>query len=531
MYSILLVDDETMVRKVIKAKIPWEEYGFVISGEAENGLEALEIIQDQNPDVIITDIKMPYMDGLTLVNEMRKLYPEKLVIILSGYDEFTYAQKAIQLGVSYYILKPINKDNIIELLQKIKINLDKKIQDATDRQKLKDLYNNMIPDMQEQLINEIYEGKYKENISKAVDYKLPIDKDFYITAIIEIENQIESLETLAIRNIVDKYFKQDETAITSTYKNQSTITFFYKIKIDKEQEEKIFIKYTLKKIEDLFHSISFYTKINCNIGVSKPVYTFSNLHVAWLQAINALNYKTYYPEQNILYIGDHENEKFIELTTSYADDALQNLINIITTGNTSTIDSAVDSLFAKETRLHPLELKSYFYKILTTIISLASELEITNNKNNVLESLSSASEANTIQEIRVYLKDILKHINIELQHKRKQSGILFINQAKHLIEVNYKVSDFGLDTICDKLNVSNTYFSSTFKKETGTAFVKALNKTRIEHSKTLLNNPDLKTYEIAEMVGFTDPNYFSFCFKKLTGISPKMYRKSLPNNE
>ncbi|OJF76690.1 MAG: hypothetical protein BKP49_05885 [Treponema sp. CETP13] len=520
-----------MVRRVIQSKIPWEEYGFVISDEAENGLEALEIIQEQNPDVIITDIKMPYMDGLTLVKEIRKIYPEKTVIILSGYDEFTYAQNAIELGISYYVLKPVNKEDIIELLKKIKVNLDKKIQEATDRQKLKQLYDNMIPDMQEQLMNEIYAGKFKEIIAKAVEYNLPIDKDIYITSIVEIEDHTDKLDTLAVRNIVDNYFKEDKTAITSCFKDQATITFFYKVKMDKEQEEPLFIKNTLKKIEDLYQSIYFYTKINCNIGVSKPIYNFADLNIASKQAINALNYKTYYPEQNVLYIGDFEDDTFISLTTKNVDEAVQNLITIVTTGNSNTIDAAVDSLFSKERSLHPLELKSYFFKILTTIITISSELKIAENENTILENFASASEANTIQKIRIYLKDTLHKLNLELKNKRKQSGIAFIEQAQNLIEANYKSPRFGLDTICDKLHLSNAYFSSTFKKETGTAFVKALTETRIKHAKKLLANKDLKTYEIANLVGFTDSNYFSFCFKKITGISPKMYRKSLEQNE
>ena len=155
LYRIILVDDEEEVRKSIIRKIKWEETGFLVAGDAENGEDALEKIELLEPDLILTDIRMPYMDGLTLAERVRQKYPSMKIVIFSGYDDFEYAKQAIKLNVTEYILKPVNVEELTAILQKIKANLDQEIEQKRNVNLLRENYIKSLPILREQFLNEL----------------------------------------------------------------------------------------------------------------------------------------------------------------------------------------------------------------------------------------------------------------------------------------------------------------------------------------------------------------------------------------
>ena len=165
LYKIMLVDDEEEVRTSIIKKINWEANGFEVVGDAENGRDALEKIENLEPNVIITDIRMPYMDGLALTENIRQRFPSIKVIIFSGFDDFTYAKEAIRLGVTEYILKPVNVDELTEILKKVRAKLDEEIESARNIDSLRESYKASLPVLREQFLNKliIKKGFYDEN--------------------------------------------------------------------------------------------------------------------------------------------------------------------------------------------------------------------------------------------------------------------------------------------------------------------------------------------------------------------------------
>ena len=165
LYKIMLVDDEEEVRTSIIKKINWKANGFEVVGDAENGRDALEKIENLEPNVIITDIRMPYMDGLALTESIRQRFPSIKVIIFSGFDDFTYAKEAIRLGVTEYILKPVNVDELTEILKKVRAKLDEEIESARDIDSLRESYKASLPVLREQFLNKliIKKGFYDEN--------------------------------------------------------------------------------------------------------------------------------------------------------------------------------------------------------------------------------------------------------------------------------------------------------------------------------------------------------------------------------
>ncbi|MGD1817522.1 MAG: response regulator [Pleomorphochaeta sp.] len=526
MYSIIIVDDESRIRDSIKGLIPWNEYGFNIIGFAENGLEALDLIEEKAPDVIITDIRMPYMDGIELIKELRKTSPTTSIVILSGHDEFSYAQTAIKYNVTEYVLKPVSKNDIIDLLKNIKIKLDNEISLRTDKERLNKIYNNLIPAIKEKTINEIYLGNYNGMIKQAEEYGLPVYYNYYMTCLIEPEiNDDIELNLLTIKDILKNHFDSKNNIIQSIINNKMILTFYYSLKGQESIEKPLFKKRTLKQIQEISQFIHFYTKSKCNIGISKIVNDIKDLNIAYKECIQAINYKAYYKDQNIFFIEDLEPISLIEATENLQDDYIENLISSIKLGSEEDIDQAVDLLFSKDSNYNPLEVESYVMKILSLLTNLALSYNI--NLSKYLGLINKISSVNTINTVIPQIKEISIKINQKIQEKRESSNIKFVEEAKKLIEQNYQDKNFNQDVICDTLGVSNAYFSSTFKKETKTPFTKALTQTRIEHAKNLIKKEVLKTYQIAERVGFSDSNYFSFCFKKITGDSPSTYKQKI----
>ena len=162
LYRILLVDDEEEVRRGIIRKMEWESLGFEVAGDAENGEEALEKVEQLQPDVVITDIRMPYMDGLTLTRRIRQKYPSMRVLIFSGFDDFEYAQQAIKLNVTEYILKPVNVEELSEILTRVRENLDEEIEQRSNINSLRESYLRNQPILRELFLNDLVRGATDE---------------------------------------------------------------------------------------------------------------------------------------------------------------------------------------------------------------------------------------------------------------------------------------------------------------------------------------------------------------------------------
>ncbi len=527
MYSILLVDDEIYSRQIIRTSIDWEGSGFTVIGEAENGLEALELIQEKNPDVVITDIKMPYMDGIGLIQELRKTHPTTTVIILSGYDEFTFAQKAIQLDVAHYALKPLCKDDFVELLAKIKTHLDDKIEGITHRKMLETAYRDAVSSLRQQVLEEVFAGHPEKALAKSETYDLPLGQDFYLTAIAELPGTEFGLETA--NRVIENCLEEIPSAFTAMIGGYNVITFYRTVKKDRSVEESLFVKESLNRINEIRKYLTFYAKAECSVGVSRPVYGFADLAESRRQAITALNYRPYFPHCGVFYLGDLESEKLTAASTQTTDDGIERLLSEVKLGDHETIDEAVNRIFCGNAKIDPAQTQAELFKTITALASLAFgyDIDVTRIGEAWPPVASALSSVGTAQSVAEILRGLCRSLHGEIEARRKTSGKKFVEEAKRQIEINYGDPRFSLDSICGTLGVSESYFSSTFKKECGVAFVKALTATRIDHAKALLENLSLKTYEIAEQVGFTDANYFSFSFKKTTGLSPQAYRKSL----
>ncbi|MBO8436820.1 MAG: response regulator [Spirochaetes bacterium] len=527
MYTILLVDDEDEVRKSIRELTPWTEYGFSVIGEASNGREALDFVSETVPDVIITDIRMPYMDGIQFIEEVRKsISPSVDVIILSGYDEFTFAQTAMRLNVAEYVLKPVSVSSMGEVLKRAKERLDNDRAKVLDRNQIEAFYKDAM---------EIYKEKFLVSLitptrrldstmieERAETYGVPLKGSLFAVVIIDLPT--ETLSSVAVEEVIEEGLEDEEGVIPFQYENQIVLIFTSGMQ---KNFSALFSKQIYRYLSLLQSRVIHYFSKPFNMGIGEIATDVKALSDSYRSALEALNYTQLYPEQHIISISDVEtleSDKAInpgELRTE--------LVLAVKFGGKEDTEKAVQAFFQGITETASVQ------NTVISILSIISEICTSYGRNiaTLLEGENlflALSHANSLSRSEALMIKLALRANEEANGARENSHIQFVEKAKMIIKERYSDPVFGLDQLTDEISVSPAYFSTTFKKETGISFVQYLTSVRLEKAKEMLKNTDAKTYEIAEKAGFSEPNYFSFIFRKNIGISPSQYRAQNRSN-
>ena len=534
-YTILLVDDESAVREGIRNRTPWERYNFTVVGEAENGIEALEMIEELHPDVVITDIKMPYLDGMELIKEIRKSHPPVTIIIISGYDEFTYAQQAIRYDVSEYVLKPVTGEDICNLLERTAKRLDEDIIRMQDQSRLQDVYNQALPLIREKflvsLLTPVHQIPNTSLIAKAKDYGFNLEGDEFIVATFETDHdkQDDPLEAMAILEVALEVLQKEGNDIVFQFENQIVIIFTASSH-GEVQYDSLFRKQTFRKVEQLQAYLEKYFPFSIVIGVGNLVHVPSAIAQSYRQALEALNYSSFYPEQNILIISDLEKPDMQE-DKAHLQELLSNVIISVKLGTEEQVVQSMHNLFGEKAASLPFEgLQALLLELSSSLNTLAENYDYNlfqlGSDEDSRSFFAELGSLNTLGKSRRWLTKVALAIRTAISGQRENSHIQFVQDAKSLIAKHFTEAGFGLDQVCEMIGVSPSYFSSTFKREMGISFVQYLTTIRMDRAKELLVKSEGKTYEIAQAIGFTEPNYFSFCFKRHEGVSPSQYRQA-----
>lgn len=531
----MLVDDEFTVRKRVIDKIDWHKYGFEIVCEAGNGQEALEMFQQYIPDVVITDIKMPYMDGLELSERILQSYPYTKIIILTGFDEFEYAKKSIGLQIVDYILKPISSKTLIEVLQNIKIKIDDEIQTRRDLNYLQQHYEKSYPIMKNSFLKGLVHGEYYDNqeiIGGLEYYEVELESEAYAVSVISIDSfhkerpilgQKESeLKKIALLNIMDEV--DQRVKIGTYFLDGDKVILILQLIHDDELE---FLRTQSTKLEEIRQGVEKYLPYTVTIGVGYRCSELEQLNMSLQSALNAHDYKKLVGKNRIIYIQDLESNHKDMLQFSEAHQ--RRLVRSLKSGNKEEFHEVMGQIFLyiKKSQVSFTAYEIYLYEVITVLIRTAKEMDMDINKlftinQNIYKHLRN------LQDLGDILNEFLEFGDCIVAHNAK--GLMYsadhmVLDAKKYILENFREPDLNVDQISTFLHYSPNYFSSTFKKVTGQAFMTYLLMVRLEAGKDLLATTDKKTFEIAMDVGFSSPNYFSFCFKKHVGISPSAYRK------
>ncbi len=535
MLKVFLVEDEIIMREGIKKNIPWEEEGFEFVGDASDGELAYPLIMEKKPDILITDIKMPFMDGLELSRLVKADLPKTKIIVLSGYNEFEYAKQALQIGVTDYLLKPITGAQLVEELHRI----EKKIE--SDRERL----------AEGGIITEIPQ----EEILARQSFlrKLVIGKSTLGDLITEGQNLGLELNARCYNLLMMRFYSVKEGVtvpdchmIEKVWDLQKRYMNIFMVIQGQEELALIFkgeSKFELQKLYEGFASdldvLMDQQEEICYFGiVGDGVSRLRNIQYLYADMQQMLM-KEYRKHDNQFLICLHHDASAETITIKNEEVDLNDLNvsqkdrklieGFIITGSEDEIDGFLDDYFKKVggNNIQSILIRQYVAMDMFIIIRSAL-LELGYDKKEIAARLEGEKGPAQLFDSIESMKSYLKHIfTAAIQLREESRGGKYasvIKNAKNYIGDHFNEEDISLNTVADMVGMSPNHFSSVFSQEEGKTFTEYLTEVRMEEAKKLLRTTQLRTTDIAFAVGYHDSHYFSSIFKKTQNCTPREYR-------
>lgn len=537
MYKAILVDDEILVREAIAQNIDWEKLGYELVADCENGQVAMDYIKENSVDLVLTDINMPYVDGLALSKYIHENHPKIIVIIFSGYSEFDYAKKAIQYNVAEYLLKPVTPRELIDSLTNIKERLEKQKNDNKKMQRLEEVYTNYTKNESVIIANEfsgLVKGtqdteiclrnlkKHGIELSGAYFRVAVIDIDIFVNGqVIEMYEKKESaLMSFVVENISDEIVREENCGLAYRDKDGRVCVLLF---TNKPQEFKARVIKIFERIRENVYSSMV---LSLSIGVGKYVETLDNLYESYENALDMMKYQ--YVKGFGIYFDYEREKKQLEIVVDM-DKYLKEISRKLKSDQPSesvavlrTIEDELGMLYIEKnhaiTYLHQIVFALYEYAIEICGEGSTSPAERDIVLTQVTNSISLEVSMNIISSYNQMILNKLAKMKQSSGKKQALAALSYLND-------HYGDKNLNLNSICSYLNISTSHFSNIFKEETGETFMESLTRIRMEKAKQLLIDTSLKNYEIADRVGFSDPHYFNIAFKKMTGQTPKAFAK------
>ena len=534
MFKVFLVEDEIVVREGIRKNIQWEQYGFSYAGDAPDGELALPLIRQIQPDLLITDIKMPFMDGLALSELVRKELPHTKIVIISGYDDFTYAQQAIRMGVEQYLLKPIIKEKMVELL----VTLQKKMEMEQEQREYLSMFQREAQEYEafsrRRFFEQIVTGglSVSEISETAKSMEIDLNAPCYNVLLFSLNSAEYNGSTpegytdalAALQERVTRYFIAHTELILFRW---NITTHAVLIKGDAEEINSRTAN-CVSGIQELCAQAG--REVDWYIACGTPVSRLSALPACFSEASRILSYRYLCPEEHLLSEESIQSIRSSRATTKEIGKPevdQERIHRFFSSGAEGEIDSFVDQLLrsARDER----SLLTMFCRYLTMTVYFAAAAYLDSigchAESYWPPELRPKDNIATPDEARSYMRQILSHtIRLRDRESRKQQRDL-LNKAIGFIDEHYPEETISLDKVAQKVNISPNYFSAMFSQEVGQTFVEYLTGKRINEAKRMLRQTDLRSSEIAYAVGFRDSHYFSFVFKKVSGCTPSEYRR------
>ena len=534
--KVFLVEDEMVIRRGIKNSIDWEKEGYIFCGEASDGELAYPMIIKEKPDMLITDIRMPFMDGLELCKLVKKELPNIKILILSGYDEFDYAKEAIRLGVTEYLLKPISSGKLLEALNGVSESIRREKED-------KDLVRKYMEEMRENTEHEkqkFFEQMIAGNLSMAdaletgKKYEMNLSAGMYNLLLFRFTLGEENRKSGELLGEAEYAIEKLTERLEYVFEFQRGVEgWAFLLMADNEEQMSERVKELSKDLEEIMKN---YSTIAYFGGIGQPVARLRELEESFREAERALaarftmelnriiSVEDIRMAQNVDTLDDIEITSFgeIEKTRTMLEKFLNN-------GAEDEIDEFVDVYINElpEENLKSVLMRQYI--IMDAYIVMMSFCEKIEGIEGEMQAQSeelknSMKTSQTLEEIKNYIRMLLKKI-IGVRDTisgRRYSDIIEI--AKDQIRKTYMSDEISLNTIAAEVGMSPSYFSSIFSKEMGKTFVEYLTEIRMDRAKELLMCSSMKTSEIGYEVGYKDPHYFSYIFKKTQNCTPKEFR-------
>ena len=542
MLKIFLAEDEVIVRETIKRMIPWEDLGFELVGEAADGEMALPLLLRQKPDLLITDIKMPFMDGLTLAKVAKKEIPGLKVVILSGYDDFNYAKQAINIGVEDYLLKPITKNALIERLTEIRSRYEhEKTQkeyyekfhremQAYEKNSSRDFFEALVSGSMDMM--EIYRRSEKLGLDIVAEaynvliFTMNCEEDFSGQREGYSEWEAESLELL------EEFFSENTSAMLFRC---NIFSYGVLIKGQKETIEEN-TRSCVSEIQRIFDRKE--QKRQWFVAAGEPVERLSQIQKSYYSASRAFSQRYLYDE-NILYydeMASMEKKNVTEDDSTYLQKVDVNALNpailqkFLSNGLLEETENFVKDYFYAigQEPLESLVFRNYVtLNVRFSVMSFLKEIGCdtrTLEQEDTEDVLSESSKS--LENAIAYAEKIISQAIALRDQNSGNKNRSILKTAVDFIDSHYMEEHMSLNKAANAANVSANHFSALFSQNMGQTFIEYLTNLRMNKAKEYLRCTSMRSSEIAGEIGYKDAHYFSYLFKKTQGMTPSDYRKA-----
>ena len=534
MLKVFLVEDERIMREGIKNNIDWEKEGFAFVGEAGDGELAYPLLQKTRPDILITDIKMPFMDGLELSRLVKQELPGIKILILSGYDEFEYAKEAISIGITDYLVKPLSGAQLMEAVKRV-------AEQIREEQQQREFLETFERERQENM--QLERQKF---FQKLVSGRLPVSAALKEGREIGLELAARGYNILLFQTFWGEQtegYSEEQNRVTREM--ERIVEMMPEIlMIERGLEGWAFIlkelgENPIEELEEKFSSMLVTAVEACEGleyfgGIGKPVERLSELKQSFEAAGRAFAYRYLKKRNQIVKSGEESEEQTADAELTLGELNLERLDHRAVERFLKT-GLAVDAVHFVEEYLDSLgekNIQSLMFRQYVTMDIYFAAAKMLDDLG--IDSGALAARCGDFQKMpevfssldaaRTYLRRVLETA-IELkdgQAQKKYSSLL--KNARTYIEEHYDEEDISLNTVAASVNLSPNHFSTIFSQETGQTFIEYLTGVRMEHAKALLRSTAMKTAEIAFAVGYKDPHYFSYIFKKTQDCTPREFR-------
>ena len=534
MLKIFLVEDEFIVREGIK-NIEWANEGFQFCGEAADGELALPLIQSEQPDIIITDIRMPFMDGLELSRIVKKELPKCKIIILSGHEEFSYAQEAISIGVTQYLLKPINSSELTDVVKRIGRQIAREREERDNYERYKREMSENEQALKVKLFNEMVSGSRSgfKIIESGRELGLKLSAKHYQIVLLKynLASYDEAFST-ELLSLTEK-FRELDTCDNIILFDRVIEGWALLVKGDSPEHLHSVREEYLAKVKALFNQ---YPAVRYFGGIGTIVDRLARLSESFEAAQRAFAQRFILEQNDIIgcevpMVQRQDAEGMLSDVQELGSLNLNMVHDFLKGGEICEIDFFVEKLLSSigSASERSLLFRQYvLVDIYLTVINFLKNI----GEDEVLppEPFSKPEQMNELVNDPQKAKSYLIRIFTEALKRREVLSTKryhrIIEQAKEYISRHYNDDDLSLNDIAEHVNISPSHFSSVFSRETGQSFIRYLTDQRMGKAKELLKCSDLRCSEIGANVGYKDPHYFSYLFKKLYNCSPLQYRAS-----
>ncbi len=522
MLKIMIVDDMPVFREFLRSAIDWPAYGFSICCEAKNGQEALALAQEHEPDIVLSDITMPFMNGLELAEELADQHPDTAVVLITGNSEFEYARKAVKLGVADYIVKPFEKEELLVTLLSLQDNINRALEQEEERDRL-------AADRKDQFFRRLIYTRDNLNLSDQEAQSI-LGEDY--------EGKQYLISTLEI----DADMKRPESSEAAMNWKASVGTMF-KGTLDMGEDHHVFTDYegrvvsllqmdppgealNIEELDDFIHLVRDRLGFDMSVGVGTLKQGVESIRQSYLESINALS--------NRYKLGANKAIPYDRISSEsktfgfYSAEVNENILRYLQQDNAQRTKEVIGSVFREATEKHfSLE---YCHMTYMGLISLLLSFVVKSGKNVAdifpqgfdPHTTLQTTQADAVQ--RQFILDAYDRVIAYMTAHKDSRSSKVAEGAKRFMDTHYGRSTLTIQDLSKELLVNQTYLRKMFKDELGMTVTEYLTKVRMEESAKLMTKTEYKLAVIAEKVGYSDSGYFSKCFKKYFGQSPSQYR-------